>query len=45
MVDDIEMEITHVIRGEDHLINTRKHIELFQALGASRPSSPTSRSS
>ena len=37
VVDDIEMGITHVIRGEDHLSNTPKHIELFQALGATPP--------
>jgi glutamyl-tRNA synthetase len=43
VVDDIEMGITHVIRGEDHLSNTPKHIELFQALGASRRFSDTSR--
>ena len=33
VVDDIAMEITHVIRGEDHLSNTSKHVELFKALG------------
>jgi glutamyl-tRNA synthetase len=37
VVDDIEMEITHVIRGEDHLSNTPKHLELYQALGARPP--------
>ena len=37
VVDDIEMEITHVIRGEDHLSNTPKHLELFEALGATPP--------
>ena len=37
VVDDIEMEITHVIRGEDHLSNTPKHIELYRALGAEPP--------
>jgi glutamyl-tRNA synthetase len=37
VVDDIEMRITHAIRGEDHLSNTPKHIELFQALGAQPP--------
>ena len=37
VVDDIEMKMTHVIRGEDHLSNTPKHIELFQALGATPP--------
>ena len=37
VVDDIEMKITHVIRGEDHLSNTPKHLELFEALGATPP--------
>ena len=36
-VDDAAMEITHVIRGEDHLSNTPKHILLFEALGARDP--------
>ncbi|MEY3110449.1 MAG: hypothetical protein RL079_1134, partial [Verrucomicrobiota bacterium] len=37
VVDDIEMLITHVIRGEDHLSNTSKHLELFKAFGAKPP--------
>ncbi len=37
VVDDICMEISHVIRGQDHLTNTNKHIELFKAFGASIP--------
>ena len=37
VVDDIEMEITHVIRGEDHIYNTGKHIELFRAFDAAPP--------
>lgn len=37
VVDDIDMGITHVIRGEDHLSNTPKHILLYQALGATPP--------
>ncbi|MCC5841091.1 MAG: glutamate--tRNA ligase [Opitutales bacterium] len=37
VVDDLTMGITHVIRGEDHLSNTSKHIELFRALGATPP--------
>ena len=37
VVDDIEMKISHVIRGEDHLSNTPKHIELYRALGAPLP--------
>ena len=35
--DDIEMRISHVIRGEDHLSNTPKHIALFRALEAAVP--------
>lgn len=37
VVDDVDMAITHVIRGEDHLSNTPKHIGLFRALGATEP--------
>ena len=37
VVDDIEMRITHVIRGEDHLSNTSKHIALFRAFGVEPP--------
>jgi glutamyl-tRNA synthetase len=37
VVDDIAMGITHVIRGEDHLSNTSKHVELFKAFGEEPP--------
>jgi len=37
VVDDLEMGITHVIRGEDHLSNTAKHIALFKAFGVPPP--------
>lgn len=37
VVDDIAMQITHVIRGEDHLSNASKHVELFKAFGATVP--------
>jgi glutamyl-tRNA synthetase len=37
VVDDIDMAVTHVIRGEDHLSNTPKHIPLFRALGGQVP--------
>ncbi|MDR2200547.1 MAG: glutamate--tRNA ligase [Puniceicoccales bacterium] len=37
VVDDIAMKISHVIRGEDHLSNSSKHVELFRALGATVP--------
>ncbi|CAN5591988.1 glutamate--tRNA ligase [soil metagenome] len=35
--DDIEMEITHVIRGQDHLTNTHKQILIYEALGVTPP--------
>jgi glutamyl-tRNA synthetase len=37
VVDDASMEITHIIRGEDHISNTPKHILLFEALGHAIP--------
>jgi glutamyl-tRNA synthetase len=37
VVDDLEMKISHVIRGEDHLSNTPKHVEIIRALGATPP--------
>jgi glutamyl-tRNA synthetase len=37
VVDDLEMKISHVIRGEDHLSNTAKHIALFRAFGVEPP--------
>jgi glutamyl-tRNA synthetase len=37
VVDDVDMEITHVIRGDDHISNTPKHLMLFQAFGAAAP--------
>jgi glutamyl-tRNA synthetase len=37
VVDDLEMGVTHVIRGEDHLSNTAKHIALFRAFGVHPP--------
>ena len=36
-VDDGDLDITHVIRGQDHLTNTFKHLLLFDALGYERP--------
>jgi len=35
--DDIDLKITHIIRGQDHLSNTFKHILLFQAAGTHMP--------
>jgi glutamyl-tRNA synthetase len=37
VVDDIDMEITHVIRGDDHLNNTPKQIQLYNAFGYRAP--------
>ena len=37
VVDDIQMRISHVIRGQDHLTNTHKQILIYQALGAPIP--------
>jgi glutamyl-tRNA synthetase len=37
VIDDEKMEISHVIRGEDHLSNTPKHIALIRALGYREP--------
>jgi glutamyl-tRNA synthetase len=37
VADDVDMEITHVIRGDDHISNTPKHILLWQALGQTPP--------
>ena len=36
-VDDLELEITHVLRGNDHLTNTAKQLLIIQALGAQPP--------
>lgn len=37
VIDDWQMEMSHVIRGEDHLINTAKQINIFEAFGAKVP--------
>jgi glutamyl-tRNA synthetase len=37
VADDIDMAITHVVRGDDHISNTPKHVLLFQALGCGVP--------
>jgi glutamyl-tRNA synthetase len=37
VVDDIDMRITHVIRGDDHVNNTPRQINMFRALGATPP--------
>jgi glutamyl-tRNA synthetase len=37
VVDDADMAITHVIRGDDHLNNTARHVHMMDALGFTRP--------
>jgi len=37
VVDDIDMQITHIIRGEDHIANTAKQILLYEGLGVAVP--------
>ena len=37
VVDDLDMQITHVIRGDDHVNNTPRQINIFRALGAELP--------
>jgi glutamyl-tRNA synthetase len=37
VVDDVELSITHVVRGEDHVTNSGAQIEIFRALGAEPP--------
>src|SRR5438093_13445497 len=37
VVDDIDMTITHVLRGDDHISNTPKQIALYRALAAEPP--------
>jgi len=36
-IDDVDMDITHVVRGEDHVANTAVQIQMFDALGAKPP--------
>lgn len=37
VIDDIDYDITHIVRGEDHVSNTASHIQMFEALGAKPP--------
>ena len=37
VIDDIDMKISHVVRGEDHVSNTAVQIQMFEALGATLP--------
>jgi glutamyl-tRNA synthetase len=38
VIDDITMKVTHIIRGEDHLSNTSKHVLLYEGFGVPPPS-------
>src|SRR5437762_8606624 len=38
VIDDIDMTVTHVVRGEDHVTNTGLQLQMFSALGAALPS-------
>jgi glutamyl-tRNA synthetase len=37
VIDDIDYNITHIVRGEDHVSNTAMHIQMFEALGHTPP--------
>jgi glutamyl-tRNA synthetase len=37
VIDDMDMRITHIIRGDDHVENTFKHIQIFRAMGVEPP--------
>ena len=37
VVDDMAMQVTHIIRGEDHLSNTSKHVHLYEGFGVTPP--------
>jgi len=37
VIDDVDYDITHVVRGEDHVSNTAFHIQMFHAIGRAKP--------
>ena len=37
VIDDIDLEVTHIVRGEDHVSNSATQIQMFEALGAEPP--------
>ena len=37
VIDDIDYNITHIVRGEDHVSNTACHVQMFEALGSTPP--------
>ena len=38
VIDDVDLKITHIVRGEDHVTNSAAQIQMFEALGAKPPS-------
>jgi glutamyl-tRNA synthetase len=37
VIDDVDMQVTHIVRGEDHVSNSATQIQMFEALGAKAP--------
>jgi len=37
VIDDVDLKVTHVVRGEDHVSNSAAQLQMFEALGAKRP--------
>ena len=37
VIDDVDLQITHIVRGEDHVTNSAAQIQMFEALGAKSP--------
>ena len=37
VIDDVDFDITHVVRGEDHVSNTACHVQMFEAISGTRP--------
>lgn len=37
VIDDVDFQITHIVRGEDHVSNTATHVQMFEAMGAPPP--------
>lgn len=37
VIDDVDFEITHIVRGEDHVSNSAAHVQMFEAMGAMPP--------
>ena len=37
VIDDVDLNITHIIRGEDHVTNSAAQLQIFDAMNAARP--------